>query len=168
MKEVIRIAGMAPESIVDGPGIRFAIFAQGCPHHCQACHNPETFDFFGGREVSVEWLAEQIKKDPLLTGVTFSGGEPFCQVEAFFYLAELLEDTGINIMTYTGYTLEELFQKPESWPLLKKIDILVDGPFKIEERDLTLTFRGSKNQRIINMAKSRNIGKVVLLEEFMH
>ena len=155
----LRIAGIVRESIVDGPGIRFTIFCQGCPHACDGCHNPETHDFAGGKDVSIERLLEEIDKDPLLAGVTFSGGEPFCQPEGFVELGKRIKERGLNITAFSGYTLEELMslgiQNAAIAELLELTDILIDGPFQKELKDLTLQFRGSKNQRVIDMNETR-------------
>ena len=160
----LRIAGIVRESIVDGPGIRFTIFCQGCPHACDGCHNPETHDFAGGKDVSIERLLEEIDKDPLLAGVTFSGGEPFCQPEGFVELGKRIKERGLNITAFSGYTLEELMslgiQNAAIAELLELTDILIDGPFQKELKDLTLQFRGSKNQRVIDMNETRKRGEV--------
>lgn len=152
-KSLLRISSLVPESIVDGPGIRYVVFVQGCPHHCQGCHNPETHDFTGGRDVRVEDILQEIQDNPLLSGVTFSGGEPFCQAEGLASLATGVHSLGLDIMVYTGYTLEQLSRKTLKEPgvaaLLKQTDTLVDGPFVLAQRDLTLAFRGSRNQRLI-------------------
>ena len=164
----LQIAGIVRESIVDGPGIRFTVFCQGCPHHCPGCHNPQTHPFSGGQRASVSRLVEEIRKNPLLQGVTFSGGEPFCQAGAFAALADEVHALGKDVFCYSGWTLEELWQKAETEPdvgeLLQKIDYLVDGRFVLSERDLTLRFRGSRNQRVLDMKKSRAAGKAVLAE----
>lgn len=160
----IRLAGIVRESIVDGPGIRFTVFCQGCPHACEGCHNPETHDFAGGKDVSIERLLEEIDKDKLLAGVTFSGGEPFCQPEAFVELGRKVKERGLNITVFSGYTLEQLeemaVQRAEIGELLELTDILIDGPFIKEQRDLTLQFRGSSNQRVIDMNETRKSGEV--------
>ena len=160
----LRIAGIVRESIVDGPGIRFTVFCQGCPHACEGCHNPETHDFAGGKDVSIDRLLEEIDKDPLLAGVTFSGGEPFCQPEGFVELGKRVKERGLNITTFSGYTLEELIelgmQRADIAELLELTDILIDGPFQKELKDLTLQFRGSKNQRVIDMNETRKRGEV--------
>ena len=106
----LRIAGTANDSFVDGPGIRFTIFTQGCPHNCKGCHNPQTHDFNGGELVDTAELLEKAKANPLLDGVTFSGGEPFCQAEALAELGKELKAAGLNIITYTGYTFEHLYE----------------------------------------------------------
>ncbi len=165
----LRLAGVIRESIVDGPGFRFAIFCQGCPHHCQDCHNPNTWDFEGGRDTSFEKILNAIDQNPLLQGVTFSGGEPFCQAEAFAALADEIKKRKLDIVTFTGYTLEELREMSKTDPavgeLLNKTDLLIDGPFIKEEKDLTLQFRGSKNQRIIDMNATGNAEIPVLWEQ---
>lgn len=164
----LQIAGIIRESIVDGPGIRFTVFCQGCPHHCPGCHNPQTHPFTGGQKVSVSRLVEEMKKNPLLQGATFSGGEPFCQAGGYAALADAVHGMGKDVFCYSGWTLEELWEKAKTEPdvgkLLEKIDYLVDGRFVLAERDLTLQFRGSRNQRLLDMKKSRAAGKAVLAE----
>ena len=164
----LQIAGIVRESIVDGPGLRFTVFCQGCPHHCPGCHNPQTHPFAGGQAVAVSRLTEEIRKNPLLQGVTFSGGEPFCQAGAFAALADAVHALHKDIFCYSGWTLEELWEKAEAEPdvaaLLRKIDYLVDGRFVLAERDLSLRFRGSRNQRLLDMEKSRAAGKAVPAE----
>jgi anaerobic ribonucleoside-triphosphate reductase activating protein len=149
----LRICGTEPESIVDGEGIRYVVFVQGCPHHCPGCHNPESHPFDGGRLVSIDELFGEICQNPLLKGVTFSGGEPFCQPEPLAELAQLLHGRGLDVTTYTGYIYEDLLKMPGSGAaaLLEQTDTLIDGPFLLAEKDLTLTFRGSRNQRIIDL-----------------
>lgn len=164
----IRLAGTVNDSIVDGPGIRYTIFVQGCPHHCEGCHNPQTHDFNGGYLTGTEVLLEQIKKNPLLKGVTFSGGEPFCQAAALADLGREIHTLGLNIVTYTGYTLEKLYgereQHPEWLSLLKQTDYLIDGPFILEQKSLMLLFRGSKNQRIIDIKQSAAQNQIVIAD----
>ncbi len=162
----IRIAGVIEESIVDGPGIRFVIFTQGCPHHCPGCHNPQTHDFAGGQEVAVSRLLADAQANPLVGGVTLSGGEPFCQPGPLAELAEALRRGGKHIMAYTGYTWEQLLQMddPDVRALLRQCDVLVDGPFLQEQRDLTLRFRGSRNQRLIDVPASLAQSRVVLTD----
>ena len=169
MAESIRIAGIMRESIVDGPGIRFAVFCQGCPHDCPGCHNPETHDFAGGTEVSVERLLEEFDKNPLLAGATFSGGEPMCQPEGFAALGRGIKERGKTITIYSGYTLEQLLRMAlkdkNIEELLRMCDLLIDGPFVQAKRDLTLQFRGSANQRLIDMPKTWKAGHIVLWNE---
>ena len=166
MADSIRIAGIMRESIVDGPGIRFAIFCQGCPHNCPGCHNPETHDFAGGTEVTIERLLEEFDKNPLLTGITFSGGEPMCQPEGFAALGKEVKKRGKDITIYSGYTLEQLLKMARTnkaiGELILMCDILIDGPFIESKKDLTLQFRGSSNQRVIDMNRTRKEKKIVL------
>jgi anaerobic ribonucleoside-triphosphate reductase activating protein len=164
----IRLAGVVRESIVDGPGLRFTVFCQGCPHECNGCHNEETHKFDGGYDCDISKILEAIDANPLLDGVTFSGGEPFCQPEAFCNLAIELKERNLNLMAYSGYTYEELvnMKNPAVDDLLDMLDILVDGRYLEEERDLTLLFRGSKNQRVLDMPATRKLGKAVLSEKF--
>ena len=154
----IRIAGLVSDSVVDGPGIRYAIFTQGCDHGCKGCHNPQTHDFNEGTDVNIDKLINQIVKNPILSGVTLTGGDPFYQIDASLELAYKLKSFGINIIAYTGYTYEELLEMKEDNPnldrLLHNIDVLIDGPFIEKEKDLSLRFRGSKNQRVIDVQNS--------------
>ena len=153
MSNPIRLAGVIRESIVDGPGIRFVVFVQGCPHHCEGCHNPESHDFSGGYDCDPEKILAEIKKNPLLDGVTFSGGEPLCQAAALLPLAKEIKKLGLNLFIYTGSIFEDLLkeQNPDIMALLQQGDFLVDGPFVLAQRDLTLLFRGSQNQRILDL-----------------
>ena len=170
MEMELRIAGVEPESIVDGPGIRFALFVQGCPHHCRGCHNPQTWDFEGGETVTTDEVFAMIKDDPLLDGITFSGGEPFGQCHALIELADRIrkEYPRFGIMSYTGFTFEELLEKstPENGylDLLKRLDGLVDGPFILEKKSLDLKFMGSTNQRYLDVKRSLREGRAVLMK----
>ena len=169
-ENTLRIAGVVRESIVDGPGIRFVVFCQGCPHLCQGCHNPVTHDFGGGYPCEVEKIVKAIDENPLLDGVTFSGGEPACQPKAFLTLAKKIKERGLNIIMYSGFTLEQLQKMGERDTALKEllthIDFLIDGRYEESQRDLTLLFRGSKIQRIIDLNESRKTGSVITLENF--
>lgn len=169
--DTIRIAGVVRESIVDGPGLRLAVFCQGCPHGCKDCHNPDTHDFCGGYDCEISKIVEAVKANPLLDGVTFSGGEPFCQPAAFCSLAAALKEArpDLNLMAYSGYTYEELTEMKDMDvdKLLSKIDLLVDGRFIAEQKDLTLLFRGSSNQRVIDMNLTRQRGEVALAEKYV-
>ena len=160
----MRIANTVSDSIVDGPGLRFTVFTQGCPHHCPGCHNPETHDPAGGREVSVEELAEEMGKNPLTDGLTLSGGDPFCQAAECAALARLAHEKGLNVWTYTGYTYERLLEGdlPGALELLEQTDVLVDGPFLLAEKSYEALFRGSANQRLIDVKQSKAAGHVVL------
>lgn len=160
----IRIAGIVPESFVDGVGIRYAIFMQGCLRNCPGCHNPATHDLNGGKIFDTEEIISAIKKNPLLTGITLSGGEPLLQITPAAELARAAKNLGLNVWCYTGYKLEEIPSTAEE--LLKNVDVLVDGAYIEELRDLELSFRGSKNQRIIDLKKSRELKKIILLESF--
>lgn len=163
----MKLAGIIRESIVDGPGLRFVIFAQGCPHRCKGCHNPDTHDSEGGFETDAETLMSEIRKNPLLAGVTFSGGEPFCQAEELAELALEIKAMGLGIMTYSGYTFEQLLNNSNNdncWNrLLETTDILVDGRFEEENKNLLLKFRGSSNQRILDVKKSLTSGSAITM-----
>ena len=159
---MLNLSGIVSDSIVDGPGIRTTIFSQGCPHHCPGCHNPETWDFGCGTDVPVESIVGIVKSNPLCRGVTFSGGEPFAQTAAFAKLAVLLKTEGYEVASYSGYTFEELLEGTEAQQqLLSNIDILIDGPFLISEKSLEIAFRGSRNQRILDVKKSLAEGRAV-------
>ncbi len=152
----LRLAGIVNDSITDGPGIRLTVFTQGCPHHCLGCQNPQTWDFSGGQEVSPDEIMAQIKQNPLLSGVTFSGGEPLAQAAALLPLAEQIKELGLELAIYTGYTFEQLLQLNDKHInlLLALADTLIDGPFIQAQRNLELNFRGSENQRILRAAAS--------------
>jgi anaerobic ribonucleoside-triphosphate reductase activating protein len=152
---VLRLSGIMWESIVDGPGIRCAVFAQGCPHRCEGCHNPQTHDISGGYESTPEDIIARMVKDPLLRGITLTGGEPFLQPEAMAELARKAKGAGYDVVAYTGYTLEALVAMNDQYvgDMLKHIDILIDGPFIQAEKRYGLQFRGSANQRIIDVPK---------------
>lgn len=162
----MRIANTISDSIVDGPGLRFTVFTQGCPHHCPGCHNPETHDPAGGRAVPVEELAAQMAQNPLLDGLTLSGGDPFLQAADCAALARRARARGLNVWTYTGYTYEQLLAEadPDRLDLLEATDVLVDGPFVQALKSYDALFRGSTNQRLIDVAASRRTGRVVLWE----
>ena len=156
----VRIAGIIPESLVNGIGMRRVIFAQGCKHHCKGCFNEHTHDFNGGEIVNCDDIVYDIKNNPLLKGVTFSGGDPFEQIEAFSYLAEEIHKLGLNVWSYTGYTFEEILGTDKE-KLLKNIDVLVDGKFILELKSDKCKFRGSSNQRIIDVQESLKENKIV-------
>ena len=165
-KTPIRLAGVVRESIVDGPGIRMTVFVQGCPHHCKGCHNEHTWDFDGGFDSTVEKILEEAAKDKLLRGITLSGGEPFAQAKPLTVLAKRAHEMGLNVFCYTGYTFEQLQTQfanhPKYKELLEQCDWLVDGRFIQEEMSLMLHFRGSRNQRILNVPESLEKGEAVL------
>lgn len=160
----LRIAGIIKESIVDGPGIRLVVFAQGCKHHCPGCHNPETHSFTGGKLVSIASIMEMVKSNPLLDGLSFSGGEPFEQAKMFAELAKMAKALKLSIVTYTGYTYEEIIaRKNPGWEeLLSQTDLLIDGKYDISWKNLLLRFRGSENQRIIDLNKTMKEKTLVL------
>ena len=149
----LRLSGLVEESIVDGPGLRYVVFVQGCPHHCKGCHNPQTHSFTDGYVETIDYIFREYRKNPLLSGITFSGGEPFCQPEPLAALGRMVRATGGHVMTYTGYVYEDLLEMAKTDPaignLLSVTNVLVDGPYIEELRDLTLEFRGSSNQRLI-------------------
>jgi len=161
----IRIAGTANDSIVDGPGLRFTLFVQGCPHRCTGCHNPQTHDFSGGEVTDTAVITEMINKNPLLDGVTFSGGEPFCQTAPLCEIALQVKKSGMDIVTYTGYTFEYLLENSDSengfTDLLECTDILIDGRFELDKKTLDAEFRGSSNQRILDCQESLRQKKAV-------
>ena len=161
---MLELSGIVSDSIVDGPGIRTTVFSQGCPHHCPGCHNPETWEFGCGTPMAEETILQIVRSNPLCRGVTFSGGEPFAQAAAFAKLAKLLKEAGYEVASYTGYTFEQLLKgNLHQLALLENIDILIDGPFLMEEKTLELSFRGSRNQRIIHVPESLRQGKAVCI-----
>ena len=161
----IRIAGIVKESVVDGPGLRFVVFTQGCRHRCPGCHNPDTWDLLGGSTVKLADLLAQIKNEKLIKGVTFSGGEPFLQAGPLAQLGRQIKALGLDIITYTGYTWGELQSLVPRDRVIEELilvsDYIVDGPFIRGERDFELPFRGSRNQRIIDVQSTISQGKVV-------
>lgn len=160
---MLDLAGIVSDSIVDGPGIRATVFCQGCLHHCVGCHNPETWEFGCGTRMDEEQVLQIIADNPLCKGVTFSGGEPFAQAEGFARLAQMLNEKGYEVASYTGYTFEQLLQGTAAQKkLLSAIQVLIDGPFVQEEKSLELSFRGSRNQRILNVPASLAAGEAVL------
>ena len=163
----ISLSGVTGDSIVDGPGLRLTIFTQGCLHHCPGCHNPQTHDPEGGSWADTEDILAAAAENPLLDGITLSGGDPFLQPVPCLALAEGAHKIGLNVWTYTGYTWEALLEEndAEKLELLKETDVLVDGPFLLAERSLELRFCGSRNQRLIDVKKSLAEDKVVLWEE---
>ncbi len=163
----IRIYGTVEDSIVDGPGMRYSVFTQGCPHHCPGCHNPESHDFTGGRDADTADLIAVMKRNPLLDGLTLSGGDPMCQPEACRELADAAHALHLNVWCYTGYTWEKLMQEndPARLALIHAVDVLVDGPFLLSQRSLELKFCGSRNQRLIDVRKTLAAGQIVLWEQ---
>lgn len=168
MNKTIRLSGIAYESLVNGPGMRRVFFAQGCKHNCEGCFNPETHDFSGGEEKNIDDLIKDVLKNKMIKGITFSGGDPVEQAEKFSYMAKAFKKSGLNIWCYTGYTFEILLEKMKSEDsireLIENIDVLVDGRFEINNKKDGLRFRGSSNQRIIDVKESLNQGKISVLE----
>lgn len=168
----LRIAGLVEESITDGPGFRFAVYTQGCRHNCEGCHNPQTHDLEGGSEADTDEIASKIAKNPLLDGLTLSGGEPFLQAKAAAELARAVKKTGLSVVAFTGYTFEELIAGADGengWRgLLEAIDILIDGRFELSKRSLSLLYAGSTNQRVLDAVKSLAQNEAVLypVDEF--
>lgn len=161
----IRLSGVISDSIVDGPGLRYVIFTQGCPHKCPGCHNPETIPFKGGTLVSTRKIKKEIKKNSLLTGITFSGGEPFIHANKLFNLAKFARKRGLSVLSYTGFTYEKMLTNKPFLKLLKQIDVLIDGPFIRELKNIDLLFRGSSNQRIIDVQQSLLQSKTIIIED---
>jgi len=179
-KQCLRLSGITQESLVDGPGLRFVIFTQGCLHRCPECHNPTSWDIEGGKEFLVKEIIRMIKKlkktrEPSkrraakIQGITFSGGEPFLHAEELSQAALAARQSGFDVVTYTGYTYEELkeLEKTDSGitTLLRATDLLIDGRYIHEKRSVDLPFRGSSNQRIIDIAKTLESGKIAVWEK---
>jgi anaerobic ribonucleoside-triphosphate reductase activating protein len=164
----IRLAArLQEESIVDGPGLRAVIWTQGCNHHCPGCHNPQTWRFEGGALFSVADINHAIGKLKYHDGITFSGGDPIYQAAACYEIAKYAKNKNLNIWCYTGFKYEELIamNNKDINNFLSVIDVLVDGRFVMAERSLDLLFRGSSNQRLIDMKETRKQGKVILFNE---
>ncbi|MDR0898482.1 MAG: anaerobic ribonucleoside-triphosphate reductase activating protein [Oscillospiraceae bacterium] len=163
----LRVAGLVIDSIVDGAGLRLSVFVQGCPHHCLGCHNPQSHDPLGGKEMPIAEIAAKAARNPLLSGITLTGGEPLAQAAACLALVRALPES-MNVWLYTGYTYEEIMESGEAdkLALLDACDVLVDGRFVLAERSLSLMFRGSRNQRVIDLRRTRAQGTVVWLEGY--
>lgn len=167
----IRLAAdLQTDSIVDGPGLRAVLWTQGCSHNCKGCQNPQTHSFDGGGLVPIDLVIDEISKLKYHTGITFSGGDPMFQPEACNEIAKYCKSIGLDVWVYTGFTFEELVEMSKKNPIyeefLHNIDTLVDGRFILEERDLSMLFRGSRNQRLINVSKTLELGKIVKLDEY--
>lgn len=162
----IRIAGIVKESIVDGPGLRYVVFTQGCPHHCPGCHNPHTHDPSKGYMCSIEKIFSEVKQNPLLSGITFSGGEPFLQADKLVELARLVKSIGLSVIVYTGYLFEDLMMSGDESvrELLMLIDVLIDGQFDEKLKSEDLRFCGSSNQRLIDVKRTLECGQVVIAD----
>jgi len=166
----LAVRDIQPDSIVDGEGIRTVIWFQGCSHNCKGCHNPETHDFNAGYEVAIDDVKKQIDDLEFQTGVTFSGGDPMMQVEALAILAKYVHEKGMNVWCYTGYLFEDLLKMAETnsryLDALKDIDVLVEGKFVLELKSMDVPFRGSSNQRIIDVKKSLGKRKAILIDKY--
>ena len=165
--QTINLCGTVNDSIVDGPGLRFAVFVQGCSHHCPGCHNPKSQPAKGGVETPIDELVETIAANPSVHDVTLSGGEPFEQAAACAALARKLKERGYGLWAYSGYLYEQLLERASAGDaavaeLLELIDVLVDGPFVQALKSYDLQWKGSSNQRVIDMKKTRAQGQVVL------
>lgn len=158
----IKVLNIVQDSIVDGTGLRATIFFAGCPHRCKGCHNPESWNIGYGENYEIEEIMSEIRNNKITKGVTLSGGDPFFQTKEITPLAKQIKKEGYNLWAYTGYLFEDIVKNTLQRQLLKSIDVLVDGKFEQENKDLTLAFRGSSNQRIIDVQKSLKTGQVVL------
>jgi anaerobic ribonucleoside-triphosphate reductase activating protein len=163
----MRIYGLVQDSIVDGPGWRFSCFVQGCPHHCPGCHNPDSHDPAGGKDMTVAEVAKQMLGNPLTDGLTLSGGEPFAQAADCLELARIAHANRLTVWSYSGWTFEHLRDHgtEEQKALLAELDVLVDGPFILAERSLQLPWRGSRNQRVIDAPASLAAGQAVIIPD---
>ena len=163
----IRVFGIEGDSIVAGPGIRLAMFTQGCIHNCEGCHNPESHDPNGGKIIDTDRIIKFASENPLYDGVTLTGGDPFYQPVPCAVIAEGVKKLGLNVWTFTGYTWEQIMNSgnEDFMRLLKASDVLVDGRFEKDKRSLELKFKGSTNQRTIDVKASLEKGEVVLWEE---
>lgn len=167
MNKTIRLSGIAYESLVNGPGMRRVFFAQGCTHNCNGCFNPETHDFNGGEERDIDELIKDTICNSILRGVTFSGGDPWEQADKFAYMAIAFKEKALSIWSYTGYTYEYILENKDKklgWnDLLNSIDVLVDGRFEEEKMQDGLKFRGSSNQRIIDIKESMKLNEIITI-----
>ncbi len=168
LNRTVRLSGIAYESLVNGPGLRRVFFSQGCKHNCSECFNPSTHCFDGGQLKNIDELIEDIRRNPMLRGVTFSGGDPFEQASEFAYMAIKIKEIGLSIWCYTGYTFEYILQNKhenKGWEdLLTNIDALVDGKFEKDKKTDNLKYRGSSNQRIINVKESLTSANVITID----
>lgn len=167
MENKIRIASLVNDSIVDGPGLRFVVFTQGCRFGCPFCHNKETWDLAGGYLEEVDNIVARWRKNPLIEGITLSGGDPLLQPQASLYLLRKAHETGLNVTVYSGDTYENLLTNKDQHiqAIMHEADYLIDGRYINELQDLTLLYRGSRNQRFIDLKASRTSGKIVLVDQ---
>lgn len=168
MEKTIRLSGIAYESLVNGPGMRRVFFAQGCKHNCKGCFNLDTHDFNGGEERNMDELIKDTLDNQILRGVTFSGGDPWEQADKFAYMAKAFKENGLSIWSYTGYTFEYIIKHQNEYKgwtdLLNNIDVLVDGRFEEEKKKDGLKFKGSENQRIIDVKESLKLSSIITIE----
>lgn len=168
MANLIRLSGIAYESLVNGPGMRRVFFSQGCKHGCTGCFNEDTHEFNGGEDRNMDELIKDVLENPMIKGVTFSGGDPFERAEEFSYMAEYFKKSGLSVWSYTGYTFEYILKhinERVGWKkLLDNLDVLVDGKFEESKTQDGLKYRGSTNQRIIDVKESLKKGEVVIIE----
>lgn len=164
----IKLSGTINESIVDGPGFRYVIFTQGCKKRCFMCHNAETQPLDGGYVEDLDNLVKEWRMNPLLQGITISGGEPFLQPKEVLYLVKKAKETNLDVVVYSGYYIDELkrFNNQDVDEILLIADYLIDGPFEYMKKDLNLLFRGSNNQRIIDLTKTNSSGELHIIKEF--
>lgn len=164
----IRLAStLQSDSIVDGEGIRTVVWTQGCPHHCPFCHNPQTHDFNGGELVEIEDIKKEMKNLKGQDGITLSGGDPMVQPLECLEIAKYAHSLGMNVWCYTGYLFEDVLKNKKMKSLLEEVDVLVDGEFLIDEFSMDLYYRGSRNQRVIDVRKSLEEDRVVLIDKYM-
>ena len=157
----ISLFGTVDDSIVDGPGLRYTIFTQGCFHNCSGCHNPKSHDINGGYLKDIQDILSEITANPLLDGITLSGGEPMLQVKPLIEICKEVKAMGLNIVVYSGFTYEEILKDAKKKELLQLCDMLIDGKFEQDKKSLALLYRGSANQRLINVQESLKQGKVI-------
>lgn len=157
----IRLFGTVDDSIVDGPGLRYTIFTQGCFHNCSGCHNPKSHDINGGYLKDIQDILSEITANPLLDGITLSGGEPMLQVKPLIEICKEVKAMGLNIVVYSGFTYEEILKDAKKKELLQLCDMLIDGKFEQDKKSLALLYRGSANQRLINVQESLKQGKMI-------
>ena len=163
----IRLAAyLQPDSIVDGEGVRTVVWTQGCPHHCPGCHNASTWDFNDGALIDVEDVITELKKIKNQDGITLSGGDPVCQAEACYEISKAAHSMGLNVWCYTGFTYEQMLLNPKARKLLEQIDVLVDGKFELTEKSYDVIFRGSKNQRLIDVPESLKQNKTIIVTKY--
>lgn len=172
MGKKIRLAGIAYESLVNGPGMRRVFFSQGCRHNCKGCFNPDTHDFQGGEERDMDELIKDVLDNPILKGVTFSGGDPLERAEEFSYMAKKFKENGLSVWSFTGYTFEYILDHLDDrkgWrEFINNIDVLIDGKFDENKMEGGIKFRGSSNQRIIDVPKSLEQKEIVLVHKYMN